>query len=359
MRKVLTPTFTSGKLKGMLSPILSITDNVIDHLKSQISQEVNLKPIIRGFTVDSISRVAFGMHTKTYLGQDKDFMRSAESTTTAFTTYTWTSAFWYNVMGHLPFLAAFTGFFDDESVKLRTMTNDIMKERDLKNLHVGDFVDRLREFKRNVKPPITEGMIDAQGMIFILGGFETTSTTIGSLMYYLAINPDVQDRVMEEIDEILGSDPVNEDNIKDLHFMEACIQETLRLSPVIGETFRVCTKDCIVKGIQFHKGVKISMLIYLSHINPVFFEEPQTFNPERFLKDNEDLIIPYTWRPFGSGSRMCIGQRLALMEMKIFMAKFLQTFKIVKTSNTKLEYDDGGLFMLSYPEIIVKLEERI
>ena len=355
MRKVLTPTFTSGKLKGMLSPILSITDNVINHLKKQSGQEVNLKPIIRGFTVDSICRVAFGLQTQTYLGLDQDLMKSAESTTTAFTTYTWTSAFWYNVMGHFPFLAAFTGFFDGESVKLRTMTNDIMRERDLKNVQVGDFVDRLREFKKSIKPPITEGMIDAQGMIFILGGFETTSTTIGSLMYYLATHPDVQGRVLEEISDLAD---IDEDNIKDLHFMEACIQETLRLSPVIGETFRVCTNDCIIKGIQFQKGVKISMPIYPSHINPEFFENPQSFRPDRFLKDKENLIIPYTWRPFGSGSRMCLGQRLALMEMKIFMAKFLQTFQLVPTARTKLEVESGGLFMLSYPEIIVKLEQR-
>ena len=61
---------------------------------------------------------------------------------------------------------------------------------------------------------------------------------------------------------------------------------------------------------------------------------------------------------FEIGSRMCLGQRLALMEMKIFMAKFLQTFQLVPTARTKLEVESGGLFMLSYPEIIVKLEQR-
>ena len=134
-------------------------------------------------------------------------------------------------------MAGFTGFFNDESVKLRTMTNEIMKERDAKNIQIGDFVDRLREFKKHIKPPICEGMIDAQGMIFVLGGFETTSTTIGSLIYYLACYPEEQDKILDEINEVIESN-VDEDNIKDLHYLEACIQETLRLSPVIWEHFR-------------------------------------------------------------------------------------------------------------------------
>ena len=82
-----------------------------------------------------------------------------------------------------------------------------------------------------------------------------------------------------------------------------------------------------------------------------------TFNPDRFLKENEDTIIPYTWRPFGAGLRVCIGQRFAMMEIEIMVAKLLQKFQIVKTGKTSLEVP-FSLFLLSHANAFVKLEPR-
>jgi cytochrome P450 len=99
------------------------------------------------------------------------------------------------------------------------------------------------------------------------------------------------------------------------------------------------------------------LAIYASHYDPDFFPEPDTFRPERFLKENADQLIPYTWRPFGAGNRVCIGQRFAINEMKIFMAKLINKFQIIDTPETKLTYSKGD-FLMSYPEIIVKLNAR-
>ena len=80
--------------------------------------------------------------------------------------------------------------------------------------------------------------------------------------------------------------------------------------------------------------------------------------PERFLKENADNIIPYTWRPFGSGNRVCIGQRLAIMEIKMFVSKLLQKFKIDKTAKTELKNPLGTFFLITYPEVVVSLSAR-
>ena len=84
---------------------------------------------------------------------------------------------------------------------------------------------------------------------------------------------------------------------------------------------------------KIKKGVRIQM----PHHDPEFFPEPEKFKPERFLKGNADDIIPHTWRPFGSGNRVCIGQRFAMMEMKIIIAKLLSKFKLTLTEKSGLE----------------------
>ena len=134
--------------------------------------------------------------------------------------------------------------------------------------------------------------------------------------------------------------------------------ETLRLCPPVIEHDRVCTNDCVVQGITVKKGVKICMPNYPAHYDAEFYPEPEMFKPERFLKENADQIIPYTWRPFGSGNRVCIGQRFALMEIKIFISKLLYKFKVERTPRTELKYSPGGFFIISYPEIHVALHPR-
>ena len=265
----------------------------------------------------------------------------------------------YHVMQHFPFIARMVGFWPEEALRLKKLTHDVMKERDEKDIHVGDFIDRLREYKKVKEPPITDGMMDAQGMIFISAGFETTANTIGSMIYHFALYPEVQDKILDEINDVIGgTDDVNHENIKDLHYLEACICETLRLCPPVAEHDRTCTKDSTVNGVNIKKGTRIQLCIYAAHYDEEFFPEPYQYKPERFLKENAEDLIPYTWRPFGSGNRVCLGQRLAIVEIKIFMAKFLKAFKIVKTPRTNIEPGPGGFIMILYPQVVVKLEPR-
>jgi cytochrome P450 len=79
------------------------------------------------------------------------------------------------------------------------MTKDIMDQRDQKSIKFGDFIDRLREQRGKLEPPLTDVLLPAQGIVFLTAGFETTASTLGHLMYLLAKNPDIQDRVFDEV----------------------------------------------------------------------------------------------------------------------------------------------------------------
>jgi cytochrome P450 len=319
---------------------------------------MDFKPIVQGFTLDSISKVAFGLETKTYRGENQEFAQIAKDVVDQFTVDSWAKTMFFNLFNHFPEVFANMGFWPESAVKIRKMTEDVISERDSKNITVGDFVDRLREFRAVAQAPITNGMISAQGMVFLTAGFETTANTIGSMICLIANHPDIQERIVNEINDHIGSDEITHENIKLLDYLEACIMETLRLCPPIVEHQRSCTNDTVVNGIKIKKGTKIQMPIYASHYCPDFYPEPEKYKPERFLKENSDQIIPFTWRPFGAGNRNCIGQRFAIMEIKIFMAKFLTKYKLIPTKDTRFKYFPSG-FLLAYPEMVAKIEDRV
>jgi len=360
LRKLLSPTFTTGKLKMMLHPIEGLADSTIDYVeqKAKDNPEMDFKPIMQGFALDSISKVAFGMETKCRLGEDPEFFKTTQEMISGVNLQSWPMVIIFNILFHFPELIKHVGFWPEAAVKIRKMTKDIIDERDKKDIKIGDFVDRLREFKKVATHPITDEMIEAQGMVFLLAGFETTANTLGSLIYHVSTNPEVQEKILEEIMDNIGSDDVTHENISTLEYLEACIMETLRLNPPAAEHDRTCVNDCVVNGIKIKKGVTIKMPVYAAHYDPEFFPEPEKYKPERFLKENADDIVPYTWRPFGSGNRVCIGQRFAMMEMKIFLAKFLSKFKVISTEKSGVNPEMGWYAFFTYPETIAKVELR-
>ena len=144
-----------------------------------------------------------------------------------------------------------------------------------------------------------------------------------------------------------------------MHLLEAAIKETMRLrSPAIDGSNRICVKECEVNGIKIPKNTRIQMPTIPAHLNEEFFPEPLLFKPERFLKENADQIAEFTWRPFGSGNRVCIGQRFAMVEMKIFLAKFISKFKVINVKETKSEFRKGELFLNICTDVTVRLEVR-
>ena len=101
--------------------------------------------------------------------------------------------------------------------------------------------------------------------------------------------------------------------------------------------------------------------IYAMHMNPELFgDNVDKFEPERFLDGaGKDLIDNHLFHAFGGGPRICIGMRFAMEEMKITLAKLLSNFKVIEEPNvTKLEFDKGNVFMLSYKEMKVRIQKR-
>lgn len=210
---------------------------------------------------------------------------------------------------------------------------------------------------------LSDADIQSTAVVFLIAGFETTSTSLSFSSYLLAKHQDIQDRLRAEIMSVLHRDgSLNYDNVFGMRYLNQVVQESLRIMPpVIGFTTRKCQKDYHHNGTKIPAGM--SLLIPPYHLNndPHHWREPQTFDPERFAAENKGIIDPMVYQPFGNGPRNCIGMRFAQLEMKLALAKMLAKYRLHldETHHEKEKLNVTSTFIFLYPEdgVWLKLEK--
>ncbi len=173
-----------------------------------------------------------------------------------------------------------------------------------------------------------EGMKDVELrdelMTLLLAGHETTSTALSWAFYWIHYQPQVRDKLLQELDRLADNpDPTA---IFRLPYLTAVCQETLRIYPVAFIAFsRILKAPLQVMDYQFETDTNLCPCIYLVHQREELYPEPKQFKPERFL---ERQYSPYEYLPFGGGSRRCLGEALAMFEMKLVLATILSNYQL-------------------------------
>ncbi|XP_023933140.1 cytochrome P450 3A29-like [Lingula anatina] len=190
------------------------------------------------------------------------------------------------------------------------------------------------------KSGLSKEEIVEQCLVFIIAGYETTSTALGYCSHELALNPEVQKRLQAEIDEQLGDeDHINYETIQKLPYLEMVFCEALRLHP-IATTFinRRCMEPCTVNGLHIPAGLSVQADVLSIHADPEVWgpTDPSVFEPERFSPENKATRHPMAWLPFGAGPRNCVGMRFAILEAKIALARVLKHFTIERCAETEV-----------------------
>jgi len=162
-----------------------------------------------------------------------------------------------------------------------------------------------------------------------VAGHETTSNALTWAFYLLAMHPEIQIKLQYELDAVLNGKTAEFADLKALVYTEMVVKESMRLLPPVWTlNTRQANEDTVVGDFLFPKDKVIFISPYSSHNNPKYFPEPEKFNPERFSTENEKSIPKHAYIPFGTGSRVCIGQAFAMMEAKLILASIVQCFEI-------------------------------
>jgi cytochrome P450 len=196
----------------------------------------------------------------------------------------------------------------------------------------------------------------------MIAGYETTATTLSFCSYELALNPECQEKLFEEINSAIDSnEEISYETLAKLPYLDSVISETLRLYPPIIKLEREAMTDYKLgdTGITLFKGQVVEIPVYPIHHSEEYYPNPENFNPSRFMPENRDQIIPYTYLPFGAGPRNCIGMKFALMEAKLCLAHIVRRYKFIRSAKTEvpLEFRRVSL-LLSTNGLIVGIQKR-
>ncbi|XGV95451.1 MAG: cytochrome P450 [Leptolyngbya sp. BL-A-14] len=196
-----------------------------------------------------------------------------------------------------------------------------------------DILSMMMAARDETGQPMTDQELRDELMTLLFAGHETTATAMSWALYWIHHLPDVRQKLLQEL-ATLGETPDPTDIFR-LPYLTAICNETLRIYPVAMLTFpRVAQMPATLLGHQLAPGSNVVGCIYLVHHREDLYPNPKQFRPERFL---ERQFTPYEFLPFGGGARRCIGEALAMFEMKLALATILSRYQLA-LAGTRPEY---------------------
>ncbi|PHH89475.1 hypothetical protein CDD83_5995 [Cordyceps sp. RAO-2017] len=329
--RILMPAFGPLSIRGMFGEMQDITTQLVLKLaRFGPDHPINASDEFTKLTLDSIALCAMGSRFNSFYTE-----------------------------GQHPFVTAMTGmmsesfardrrppligsFYRESNKKyqadIEELSNTAKTLLEERRKHPSDKKDLLNAMINGKDPKTGEQLSDdtiIYNMItFLIAGHETTSGLLSFLFFELLQNPEVLRRAVEEVDSVIGKEPVTVDHLGQLPYIEACLRETLRLWPTAPGIGLEAKGDQVLNGeYQIKDKESIRILLYRLHRDPdVYGPDAEDFRPERMYEDNFAKLPPNCWKPFGNGSRACIGRPFAWQEALLATATLLQTFHFTKDS---------------------------
>jgi cytochrome P450 len=182
----------------------------------------------------------------------------------------------------------------------------------------------------------TGGMTDLQvrdeAMTLMLAGHETTANALTWTWYLLSKHPDVERRLHEEIDAVLGERLPSPEDVPRLRYCEMVFAESMRLYPPAWIIGRMALEDVEIGPCRMRPRSIAVVSPYLMHHNARYFPDPETFDPQRFAPEAKASRPKFAYFPFGGGQRVCIGEGFAWMEGVLLIATLAQRWRMESLS---------------------------
>ncbi|CAH2229448.1 cytochrome P450 6B4-like [Pararge aegeria] len=351
LRTNLTPLFSSAKLKNMFYLIKNSSDTLESLMADEVkkSSTIDTRFLLSRYTIDCITACAFGLNSDTMKEdvQNNPFKKVGEQIFDASNNQARKNicrAMWPGIF----YALGFKLMHNDIGTFFNNLISGVFKNREGTKTSKNDFIDLILTWKRNnnisgdsmsnayngdkqtVSIDVDDSLLVAQCLLFFAAGFETTSSTMSFLLYELAKHKPVQEKVIGEVDDYFSKHKTIEyECINTMPYTEACVDEALRLYPLVGLLTReVMHEYTLPTGLRLKQGDRVHIPVHHIHHNPDHFPEPEVFRPERFFGEEKKNIKPFSYMPFGEGPRTCIGMRFAKMPIHAALLKIFKNYRV-------------------------------
>nr|AHJ10934.1 cytochrome P450 6FV2 [Chironomus kiiensis] len=390
LRVKLSPTFTSGKLRTMFPTIRNCVKTLEDYMIKNVKSGdnvFNMRDLMARYTTNVISSVAFGIDNDCINETDNIFRKMGlkifqVSLKQALIQVLFFFAPTLIVKAKIKLTPDDVEDFFMKIVKQTVDHREASKDNERK-----DFMQLMIQLKNqgylsadkddeesekgshgDVKK-LTFNEVAAQAFLFFAAGFETSSSTMNFCLFELSRNPEKQKKVHEELDRVLKNVDINDityEKLNELKYLECCIDEALRIYPILPALMRESTRDHKFSSSNLKIENKTPILIPVLGMqrDPEIYDNPMEFRPERFLNSphGNGKVQGLFYVPFGDGPRNCIGARMGKLQTKLGLVAALSKFSYEladkKLLHTEIQFDPRQFILTPKQEVMYKISLR-
>ncbi|CAF2209277.1 unnamed protein product [Rotaria magnacalcarata] len=407
-RTVINPTFSSAKMKNMMPLFYRSIDTFMSKMveEHKMKQPFDIYAYFKRFTMDTIWSCCFGIETDMQNNVHNPYLFHAQKVFSEENSVkilillslfiTELNDIWYGlhlvenyIRQWIRQMFSFTQkYIDEEPSKWivrqayelidkrenfgqnnRTDLMQLMLESASKDDAIEDsksFCNKTDEtiMEQPIVRKLTIPEIASNVLLFMVAGYETTSTALAYAAYVLATHPKEQRQLQEHIDNYFDSETGNirpsYDTVSKMDYLDMFIREILRMYPIAPIVInRQSTEDFRIEHIGIiPAGTSITVDIYSLHFDPALWGpvDPHRFYPERFATKRH----PMAWIPFGIGPRNCVGMRFALTELKMLLICLLKKYSVIDCGDqTHKPFENLKEYIVIAPDqVIVRLQPR-
>ncbi|KYM95130.1 PREDICTED: cytochrome P450 9e2-like [Cyphomyrmex costatus] len=370
-RKRLTYAFSSMRLKLLLETVKQVCKTFEGYLDKKIDKarkvELELKDLFARFTSQVVSSAGFGVdglsfdeekEKESFYAMGKSFLDAGVLNNIIFTI-----TFFIPVLGKI-FKTRFLPKKADHF--FRAIIANVIEQRRKETTPRNDFLQLMVDLERTEGDKFDLEVLTSHAVSFFIDGYETSSSALSFIGFNLASYPKVQEKLRKEVISVLNKydGVITYEALKDMTYMDQVINESMRVIPTLGFLNKVCTEETDLKGFDglvchVERGTHILIPISGLQEDPQYWEDPKKFDPDRFGPDRKHSIEKFTFLPFGEGPRICVGMRMAQLQIKACLATFLTKYSIELSPKTQLPLKfvastflalaEGGLWTIIRP----------
>ncbi|KZC03878.1 Cytochrome P450 9e2 [Dufourea novaeangliae] len=343
IRKVMTPAFNASKVKTMSKIIIDCADRYAEFLATQSKdgRVYDLSDIFSRYINDVMATCTLGLTVDSLRDMENELYLCSKKMTF------WSGAATLALLlggkhSRLMKLLGLPLFSEKVRSTFKKFINEAVVMRDEKGIHRPDMLQMIMDWRDEHGNRMTIDQITGLTIDVYLGAFDTTLNLICFAAHEIAVNPEIQAKLLSEIEQVnrkTNGVPTYE-SFNEMPYMDAVLDEVNRM--YIGSPFtdRVCVKEFELppagpdlKRIRLNPGDVVWFLPSSMHQDPNYYPEPMKCKPERFL--NQEVSGSY-YLPFGIGPRMCIASKFAMMMVKIMMFDLLRRCTLEPSSETMI-----------------------